>query len=107
VVFRQVEQRHKAISEVYRELIGQNRGGRDLVAQLDDLVALRGAALKSARLADSRGVDPLELDQYTELHVVSRRLIESNSDQAAFMQRMDHDLLAFEDLLSTQERTQG
>ncbi len=107
VLVRQIEQRYKSVSEAHRELAGQNRGNRDLVSQLDDLVALRGAALKSTRLADTREVDPLELDQYNELHVVSRRLIESNSDQSAFMQRMDRDLLALDDLLSMQERTQG
>lgn len=107
VLVRQVEQRVKDVGEVYRELVRQNSVNRDLVAQLDDLVALRGAALKSARLEGGREVDPLELDQYSELHVVSRRLIESNSDQIAFMQRMDGDLLTLDDLLSMQERTQG
>jgi chemotaxis protein histidine kinase CheA/ActR/RegA family two-component response regulator len=106
VATRQIERRIQDIGIAYRELVGQNQVDRDLVAQLDDLVALRGAALQSARLDDARDVDPLELDQYTELHVVSRRMIESNSDRVAFMQRMDADLLMLDDLISMQERTQ-
>lgn len=103
VTSRQVDQRITNLSRVYSDLNVELRGERNFLSQLDDLVALRGAALQSAALGDNE-VDALELDQYNELHVVSRHLLESQADNVAHLQRIDAVLSELEDLRSSQER---
>jgi chemotaxis protein histidine kinase CheA/ActR/RegA family two-component response regulator len=107
VMARQVEERVRTVGGVHRELLAQRRRARDLLAQLDDLSAMRGAALQSARMAAGGQVDSLELDQYNELHVVSRRLIEADSDDTTQLQSVDRELSRLDDLLALQERTQA
>lgn len=107
VMARQVEQRVQSVASVHRDLLAQRGRARELLSQLDDLVALRGAALQSARMAAGGSVDALELDQYNELHVVSRRLLEADSDDGTQMQAVDRELLRLDDLMAQQERAQA
>lgn len=104
VLARQVEEQLRQITLAQNDLDLQNRQSRDLVSQLDDLVALRGAALQSTRLQREREVDALEMDQYNELHVVSRRLIETSSDTNAHLLSLDRALSQVRDLSAQQDR---
>ena len=106
VVARQVEEQLRTIGIVRSELQAEGAAARDLVSHLDDLVALRGAALQSARLEKARDVDALELDQYNELHVVSRRLIETSGDTGEHLQSLERALSTVSDLSAQQDRLQ-
>ncbi len=106
VVARQVEERLRSIGQAWSDLSQQGASSRELVAQLDDLVALRGAALQSTRLQQGHDVDALELDQYNELHVVSRRLIETTADSSAHLQSFESALGALHELSVQQDRVQ-
>ncbi len=107
VMARQVEQRVRTVATAHRDVLDQRSRARDLLSQLDDLVALRGAALQSARIAATGNIDALELDQYNELHVVSRRLLEADSDEGTQLQSVDRELRSLDDLLARQERAQA
>jgi chemosensory pili system protein ChpA (sensor histidine kinase/response regulator) len=107
VLARQVEAQLAAVTTAQRDMQAQSTIARDLVAQLDDLVALRGAALQSARLTSGREVDPLEMDQYSELHIVSRRLIENSGDTTAHLHALDGALVALNELSAQQDRIHG
>jgi chemotaxis protein histidine kinase CheA/ActR/RegA family two-component response regulator len=107
VMARQVEQRVRCVAGVHRDLLAQRDRSRDLLAQLDDLITLRGAALQSVRTRAGSEVDSLELDQYNELHVVSRRLLEANSDDTSQLQSVERELSRLDDLFAVQERTQA
>jgi chemosensory pili system protein ChpA (sensor histidine kinase/response regulator) len=107
VLARQVEAQMAAVSSAQRDMQAQSNIERDLVGQLDDLVALRGAALQSARLSSGREVDPLEMDQYSELHIVSRRLIENSGDTSAHLHALDAALVALNELTAQQDRVHG
>jgi chemotaxis protein histidine kinase CheA/ActR/RegA family two-component response regulator len=104
VLSRQIDQRIDVLTGVERELRREAEVERGLTAQLDDLVALRGAALQSAVLQASAQVDALELDQYNELHTVSRQLIESNSDNQELLRRIDRVLRDLDPLRVQQQR---
>lgn len=104
VLARQVEEHLRQVSGEHGNLAKQNQFSRTLVGQLDDLVSLRGAALKSARLEASNDIDSLELDQYNELHVVSRRLIETSTDSNTHLMNLDHALVGLWDLAAQQDR---
>ena len=104
VLSRQIDQRIAVLTEVQRELRREIEVDRGLTAHLDDLVSLRGAALQSAVLQSSAQVDALELDQYNELHTVSRQLIESNSDNQELLRRADRALRDLDPLQMQQQR---
>jgi chemotaxis protein histidine kinase CheA len=78
----------------------------DLLARLDDLVALRGSALDPASRGSDAEVDPLELDQYNELYVLSRQLIEAEADRRAQSQRFETLLAEMDELRVQLERFQ-
>jgi chemosensory pili system protein ChpA (sensor histidine kinase/response regulator) len=105
VLTQQVAEQLRSISKDHGESAEQTRRAQLLVNELDDLVSLRGAALSSARLQGA-SVDPLELDQYNELHVLARRLQETNTDERAFVGNIDSALSRLEDLMAAQERMQ-
>jgi chemotaxis protein histidine kinase CheA/CheY-like chemotaxis protein len=106
VLAHQIEQRLGGVGGACRDIDLQVRTAKELLVSLDDQVALRGAALQTTSLRDSHDVDPLELDQYNELHVVSRHLIETNTDERELVARLDNDLIQLDELLAQQTRMQ-
>lgn len=59
-----------------------------ITRSLDEQVAIRGAALNLARRERS-DIDPLELDQYNDLYVLSRQLAETQSDSRLRLQALE------------------
>lgn len=104
VTSRQIDQQLDGLGAIHREQRQSVRGAQDLIARLDDLVALRGAALQSTAQKAGAEIDPLEIDQYNELHVISRQLLESHADSAEFMRRIERIMNALADLRSGQEQ---
>lgn len=103
VMARQIDQRLARLEDMHREQVAEARNSSGLLGKLDDLISLRGAALQSTALRGAGEVDPLELDQYAELHVVSRRLLESSADNGEYQRRLDALLADMEGLRSEQE----
>lgn len=104
VTSRQIDQQLDGLGAIHREQRQSVRSAQDLIARLDDLVALRGAALQSTAQKAGAELDPLEIDQYNELHVISRQLLESHADSAEFMRRIERIMNALADLRSGQEQ---
>ncbi|MGE4069953.1 MAG: response regulator [Lysobacterales bacterium] len=103
VTASQLEQRLRVLERMHADQRQERRHARELLSKLDDLVSLRGIALQSASLRGNTEVDPLELDQYSELHVVSRQLIEAGADQDAHQQQLDAIYAELESLRSEQD----
>jgi chemotaxis protein histidine kinase CheA len=104
ILSRQVDQRLTGLLALERELRTELAAERNLTAQLDDLVALRGAALQSTALTSNPEVDALELDEYNELHTVSRRLSETHGDNEELVRRYGRLLRDLEPLRAEQQR---
>ena len=103
VMARQIDQRLGLLENMHREQESEVRNTSVLLGKLDDLISLRGAALQSTALRGGEEVDPLELDQYNELHVVSRRLLESNIDNNEYQRRVDRLVVDLDRLRGEQE----
>ncbi len=103
VMARQIDQRLTLLENMHRDQVAEVRNSSGLLGKLDDLISLRGAALQSTALRGGSEIDPLELDQYNELHVVSRRLLESNADNNEYQQRLDALLIELDELRNQQE----
>lgn len=63
-----------------RALVAQNLAVQQRVLDMEKLVMLRGLSLKSAEGGEEGALDPLELDQYNELHGATRALVEVTAD---------------------------
>jgi chemosensory pili system protein ChpA (sensor histidine kinase/response regulator) len=104
VTSRQIDQQLERLGTIHREQRLGVRNSQELTSRLDDLVALRGAALQSTAQKAGAELDPLEIDQYNELHVISRQLLEAQADSAEFARRIDRIMSTLSDLRSDQEQ---
>jgi chemotaxis protein histidine kinase CheA len=77
---------------------------QDLAGELERLVDVRGLALSERR--DRGDFDALELDEYDDLHMVSRRIAESGADGRLVEQQLGGNVAALRDSLSRLERIQ-
>jgi chemotaxis protein histidine kinase CheA/ActR/RegA family two-component response regulator len=106
VLTRQLEQQIIGLTRRYRDLETGARLSERLYQELDELVAVRGASLQSTQKKGGE-VDPLELDQYNDLHTVSKRLQETNSDQKDFVSGLSRTLNDLRELMAQQDQLQG
>ncbi len=104
VTSRQIDQQLEGLGSIHRDQRQGVRYTHELMGRLDDLVALRGAALQSTAQKAGADLDPLEIDQYNELHVISRQLLEAHADSSEFMRRIDRVMSGLADLRSGQEQ---
>jgi chemotaxis protein histidine kinase CheA/ActR/RegA family two-component response regulator len=104
VTARQIDRQLDGLSGLHRDQRQEVRYTQELVSRLDDLVALRGAALQSTAQKAGTELDPLEIDQYNELHVISRQLIEAHTDSSEFVRRIERTMSVLADLRSEQEQ---
>lgn len=104
VTSRQIDQQLDGLGSIQRDQRQGVRNTHDLMGRLDDLVGLRGAALQSTAQKPGVNIDPLEIDQYNELHVISRQLLEAHTDSTEFQSRIERIMSALSDLRSTQEQ---
>jgi chemotaxis protein histidine kinase CheA len=104
VTARQIDRQLDGLAGLHRDQRQEVRYNQELVSRLDDLVALRGAALQSTAQKAGAEMDPLEIDQYNELHVISRQLIEAHADSSEFMRRIERTMLQLADLRNEQEQ---
>ncbi|MGI9335043.1 MAG: hybrid sensor histidine kinase/response regulator, partial [Gammaproteobacteria bacterium] len=104
----QVHERLRGTHEQARALISQFDLLRQLGGELEahiDVADLSGSS-RRAPAADARGTgfDALELDEYNELHSVSRRLVEAAIDAREVGQVSINQLVDLEEMLATQAR---
>lgn len=104
VTSRQIDQQLDGLGTIQRDQRQGVRYTHELMGRLDDLVALRGAALQSTAQKAGADLDPLEIDQYNELHVISRQLLEAHADSSEFQRRIERIMNSLADLRSEQEQ---
>jgi chemosensory pili system protein ChpA (sensor histidine kinase/response regulator) len=103
------------LTEQVQERVQQTRGQmqhmhqqflmlQQLGHELEQLIDLRDISTPRQRLSSSTDFDPLELDQYNELHTCSRRLVEAATDARVLGQALAKQLSALDDMLVDQGR---
>ncbi|MDD4927973.1 MAG: response regulator [Gallionella sp.] len=103
----QIQERlRQSISQA--EVIGkQNQLLLQLVAELEELVDFRGVTSPQISAAHKDdGLDSLEFEHYSELHTVTRRLIEAATDAQELNAGVTKQLSTLDDLLEEQRRLQ-
>ncbi|MFD2113188.1 hybrid sensor histidine kinase/response regulator [Thiorhodococcus fuscus] len=99
----QIQNRLEFAMQQLRSVNAQNELLRQLVNELEDLVDLRGLAMPQPVIEDT-GFDLLELDQYGELHTVTRRLVEVTTDASEMTHGAQDHLNQLNDLVGLQSR---
>jgi chemotaxis protein histidine kinase CheA len=89
-----------AAMQQQQNLVGQ------LIAELENLVDIRGVAAPQQKLRGKDDFDPLEFDNFSELHTVTRRLIEASSDSQQILSQVNDQFSTLSDLLEVQQRLQ-
>ncbi len=78
---------------------------QELAGELERLVDVRGVSLTGRR---GRGeFDALELDEFNELHTVSRRIAEAGADHRVLQQQLDRQAAILSDVSGQLERVQA
>ena len=96
---RQTVKQSEAMQQ-QQQLIGQ------LVSELENLVDIRGIAAPQQKARAKEDFDPLEFDNFSELHTVTRRLIEAYSDSQEILSQVNEQFITLGDLLEVQHRLQ-
>jgi chemotaxis protein histidine kinase CheA/CheY-like chemotaxis protein len=99
----QVQERVQRTIGQMRTMHAQFQLLQQLGHELEQLIDLRDVTLPTQRLANA-DFDPLELDQYNELHTCSRRLVEAATDAREMGWDIETHLTALEEMLVEQGR---
>src|SRR5262249_12881333 len=106
VLNSQLQDRLKRTVQQMRALHAQNSTLQQLVWDLEQLVDVRGVTSPLLQRTAQGEFDPLEMEQYNELHTVNRRLLEAVADAREMGQEMDAGLVTLDGLLTDQRRVQ-
>ncbi len=103
----QIQEYISTIHTRYRNLKSHNQALQQLSFELEHLVDVRGVSSHRLATSDVAGeFDSLEMDQYHELHSMSRRLVEIAADSIELGQVLDKDLAQLKNLVITQDQLQ-
>ncbi len=103
IVTSQIQDRVKHLSDNINALRAGSRHFGQLSADLEQLVDVRGLAMLGGHTGE---LDALEMDQYNELHMLSRRIVESGADSREFVRSFERDVTGLRDLIAEKERMQ-
>lgn len=80
---------------------------QQLVSELEELVDIRGiTSLQNGTIHQGEKIDALEFEHYSELHSISRRLIEAATDANEMTRTAESQLSTLDSLLEDQRRLQ-
>jgi len=105
ILLSQAQEQALEVDRVRATLRGGTDQLQDLAGELERLVDVRGLALSERR--DRGDFDALELDEYDDLHMVSRRIAESGADGRLIEQQLGGNVTALRDSLARLERIQA
>ncbi len=102
----QLRDRLTRTTQQMRTIRTQNNHLQQLVFELEHLVDIRGLTSPLLQHVSEGEFDPLEMEQYNELHTVSRRLLEAVTDAREFTQDAEASLVTLGDVLTDQQKIQ-
>lgn len=83
-------------------LLSHNLVVRQQVTDIEKIVMLRGLSLTRAEAEQDSSFDPLELDRYTELHGVTRSLVEVTADSREMTDNLEASVASLRSEVSQQ-----
>ena len=98
----QIQEHIRLIKNQSRLVRAQNRAFQQLTAELEQLVDIQGVLSEPKQPVLEGNFDPLEFDQYNELHSVTHRLIEAATDARNLDQDIEDTFATLDTLLIDQ-----
>ena len=102
----QLRDRLSRTTQQMRTIKTQHAHLQQLIFELENLVDIRGLTSPLLQHVSEDEFDPLEMEQYNELHTLSRRLLEAVTDTHELTQAAESDLGALGDALTAQQKIQ-
>ncbi|HSV52351.1 MAG TPA: response regulator [Burkholderiaceae bacterium] len=101
-----MEAQIKTLIESSRELLTQNLRVQKRLFELEAVVDVRTLTMMRARSrrTDDAAFDPLEMDQYSELHSTTHALVEETADARALALRLEEEIARVASLQARQQR---
>ena len=101
-----MEARIEAVAERSRELLAQNLRVQKRLFELETLVDVRALAMMRGRTqrTEAQAFDPLEMDQYSELHNTAHALMEEAADARVLALRLEEGIAGLASVQARQER---
>lgn len=101
-----LEARLKRLTEQARELLNQNLRVQKRLFELETLVDVRALTMMRARThrAEEAAFDPLEMDQYSELHSTTHALMEESADARTLALRLEDEISQLSGVQTLQQR---
>lgn len=100
----QIQERLRTTSSQADGIKRQLQSFQQLVAELEHLVDVRGVAAPEQDARGKEEFDPLEFEHFSELHTVTRRLVEAANDAQQMQAQVNEQLHTLGDLLEVQQR---
>lgn len=101
----QFQSRLKQVTQRSKHLLDQNLVVQKRIFELENLVDIRGfAEMQGQRSAAVGQFDSLEMDQYNELHMVTRALAEETADARELGREIEEDIAQLGGTLLQQDR---
>ncbi|MGV3627203.1 MAG: hybrid sensor histidine kinase/response regulator [Betaproteobacteria bacterium] len=101
----QFQSRLKQVTQRSKHLLDQNLAVQKRIFELENLVDIRGfAGMQGQRSAAVGEFDSLEMDQYNELHMVTRALAEETADTRELGREIEEDIAQLGGTLLQQDR---
>lgn len=100
----QIQERLRITTQQAEGITQQMQSFQQLVGELEHLVDVRGVAAPEQVLRREGDFDTLEFERFSELHTVTRRLVESANDAQLMQKLVKEQLDTLEDLLEVQQR---
>lgn len=101
------------MQEQVKQLLGSLRdvkSNRDhvqhITQNLEHLIDIQGVGGRYIQNTPDQKFDPLELDQYNELHTFSRRLLEATNDSVELIKQLEDRLTALDSIIAGQVSAQ-
>jgi chemotaxis protein histidine kinase CheA len=101
-----MEARIKALTDRSRELLAQNLRVQKRLFELETVVDVRALTMLRAHTqrSDESAFDPLEMDQYSELHSTAHALMEEAADARVLALRLEDDIAKLSSVQARQQR---
>jgi chemosensory pili system protein ChpA (sensor histidine kinase/response regulator) len=100
----QIQERLRTTTRQAEDIKQQIQTFQQLVSELEHLVDVRGVAAPERDDRDKGDFDPLEFEHFSELHTVTRRLVEAANDAQQMQVQVNEQLHTLGDLLEVQQR---
>ncbi len=101
----QIQESISQSKEIARNLRSNNNRIKTLIQELEHMIEIKGFSSRFGSNNSNGKFDPLEMDEFNELHTFTNQLIEASDDSNEFLNNIEETVSKLEKLSNSQSRT--